>query len=42
MGRFARMMAAESVLAVLFFILSLSVGRFYVPFEEVCVGGGIA
>ena len=35
MGQYARMMAAGSVLAVLFFILSLSVGRFYVPFDQV-------
>ena len=35
MGQYARMMAAGSVLAVLFFVLSLSVGRFYVPFDQV-------
>ena len=35
MGKYARMMAAGSVLAVLFFVLSLSVGRFYVPFDQV-------
>lgn len=35
MGQYARMMTAGSVLAVLFFILSLSVGRFYVPFDQV-------
>ena len=35
MGQYARMMAVGSVLAVLFFILSLSVGRFYVPFDQV-------
>ena len=36
MGQYARMMAVGSVLAVLFFVLSLSVGRFYVPFDQVC------
>ena len=35
MGQYARMMTAGSVLAVLFFVLSLSVGRFYVPFDQV-------
>ena len=35
MGRFVHMMAAGGVLAILFFVLSLSVGRFYVPFDQV-------
>ena len=35
MGRYARMLAAGIVLAVLFFILSLASGRFYVPPDEV-------
>ena len=35
MGRHARMLAAGIVLAVLFFILSLASGRFYVPPDEV-------
>lgn len=35
MGQYARMMAAGLVLAAVFFIVSLSVGRFYVPFDQV-------
>lgn len=35
MGQYARMMAAGLVLAIVFFIVSLSVGRFYVPFDQV-------
>lgn len=35
MGRYARKLAAGIVLAVLFFVLSLASGRFYVPPDEV-------